>query len=116
MPQAAASGDPFQALGDPHRRAIVELLSRESRSVRELSDTLPISRPAVSRHLRVLKEAGLVEDRPQGTRRIYAVRAEGLEALRAYLERLWGEAATRFTIAAENTAENTAERPGAPDD
>ncbi len=64
------AGDPFDALGDPNRRAIVELLGARGRSVRELAEALPISRPAVSRHLRLLKEAGLVVEEPRGTRRI----------------------------------------------
>ena len=64
---------------------------------------LPISRPAVSRHLRLLKEAGLVVDRPEGTRRLYDLHDEGVDAVRAYLERVWGEAAARFRIVAENT-------------
>jgi DNA-binding transcriptional ArsR family regulator len=71
--------------------------------VRELADELPISRPAVSRHLRLLKDAGLVSDRPEGTRRLYRLHDEGIEAVRLYLERVWGEAAARFRIAAENT-------------
>jgi DNA-binding transcriptional ArsR family regulator len=95
--------DPFDALGDPNRRAIVELLGAGDRSVRELADALPISRPAVSRHLRLLKEAGLVADRAQGTRRVYRLEGEGVAAARAYLERVWGEAVTRYRIAAENT-------------
>ena len=66
----SATGDPFDALGDPHRRAIVEPLGPGGRSVREIADTLPISRPAVSRHLRLLKEAGLVVEEPVGTRRV----------------------------------------------
>ena len=98
----ALPGDPFDALGDPHRRAIVELLRGGNRSVRELADALPISRPAVSRHLRLLKDAGLVIDRAEGTRRLYRLHDEGIEAVRAYLEQVWGEAAGRFTIAAEN--------------
>ena len=98
-----STGDPFDALGDPHRRAIVELLRGGDRSVQELADALPISRPAVSRHLRLLKEAGLVADRPAGTRRLYRLHDEGIEAVRAYLEGVWGEAAARFRIAAENT-------------
>ena len=98
-----STGDPFDALGDPHRRAIVELLRHGDRSVRELADALPISRPAVSRHLKLLKEAGLVADRPAGTRRLYRLHDEGIEAVRAYLEGVWGEAAARFRIAAENT-------------
>jgi len=96
-------GDPFDALGDPNRRAIVELLAGGDRSVRELADALPITRPAVSRHLRLLKDAGLVVDRPVGTRRLYRLHDEGIAAVRAYLEQVWGEAATRFRLAAENT-------------
>jgi DNA-binding transcriptional ArsR family regulator len=95
--------NPFEALGDPNRRAIVELLHDGDRSVRELADALPISRPAVSRHLRLLKQAGLVTDRAEGTRRLYRLHEEGPEAVRAYLEQVWGDAAARFTIAAENT-------------
>ncbi len=98
-----SKGDPFDALGDPNRRAIVEQLRAGDRSVRELADALPISRPAVSRHLRLLKDAGLVVDRAEGTRRLYRLHDEGVAAVRAYLEGVWGEAATRLTIAAENT-------------
>src|ERR1051326_7131432 len=85
MPDARARGDPFDALGDPHRRAIVELLGARERSVQELADLLPISRPAVSRHLRLLKSAGLVEEEPSGTRRIYRLQAVGVEAVQRYL-------------------------------
>lgn len=99
----ALSGDPFDALGDPHRRAIVELLGGGDRSVRELADALPISRPAVSRHLRLLKEAGLVSDRPEGTRRLYRLHGEGIDAVRAYLEQVWGDAAASFRIAAHDS-------------
>ena len=99
-------GDPFDALGDPNRRAIVEQLRAGDRSVRELADALPISRPAVSRHLRLLKDAGLVVDRAEGTRRLYRLHDEGVEAVRAYLEGVWGGAAARFTIAAENTRDD----------
>ncbi|TAK00537.1 MAG: ArsR family transcriptional regulator [Chloroflexota bacterium] len=105
MPTSAArpavAGDPFEALGDPNRRAIVELLGGGERSVRELADRLPISRPAVSRHLRLLKQAGLVVEQPRGTRRIYRLHDEGVAAVRAYLEQVWGEAATRFRLVAE---------------
>jgi len=101
---SAAGGDPFEALGDPNRRAIVELLRSGERSVQELADALPISRPAVSRHLRLLKRAGLVREEPVGTRRIYRLHDEGIEAVRAYLERVWGEAAARFSLVASNTA------------
>jgi DNA-binding transcriptional ArsR family regulator len=98
------SGDPFDALGDPNRRALVELLRSGDRSVRELADELPISRPAVSRHLRVLKEAGLVTDRAEGTRRLYRLHDAGIDAVRAYLLEVWGDAAARFRLAAENSA------------
>ena len=105
MPLHALPGDPFDALGDPNRRAIVELLAAGDRSVSELARELPISRPAVSRHLRLLKEAGLVADRAQGTRRLYRLDGEGIGAVRVYLELVWGEAATRFRLVAENTRE-----------
>ena len=95
--------DPFAALGDPHRRAIVERLSRGEKSVKELADSLPISRPAVSRHLRLLKEAGLVTDRPEGVRRLYTLDDAGMNEVRAYMEQVWGEAVVRFRLAAENT-------------
>ena len=95
-------GDPFDALGDPHRRAIVELLRTGDRSVRELADELPISRPAVSRHLKLLKDAGLVTDRAEGTRRLYRLHGEGITAVQAYLEQVWGDAAARFKLLADN--------------
>jgi DNA-binding transcriptional ArsR family regulator len=98
-------GDPFDALGDANRRAIVELLRTGDRSVRELADALPISRPAVSRHLRLLKEARLVSDRAEGTRRLYRLHDEGIAAVRDYLEQVWGEAAARFRLLADNTPE-----------
>lgn len=103
VPARSLRHDPFDALGDPHRRAIVELLGGGARSVREIADTLPISRPAVSRHLRLLKEAGLVSDRPEGTRRIYELDSQGVAAVQAYLEQVWGDVAARFRLAAENT-------------
>jgi DNA-binding transcriptional ArsR family regulator len=95
----------FEALADPHRRAILERLREGERSVQELADDLPISRPAVSRHLRLLSGAGLVTAEPSGTRRLYRLHDEGLEAVRAYLESVWGDAARRFTLTAENTTE-----------
>jgi DNA-binding transcriptional ArsR family regulator len=79
------------------------MLGSGDRSVRELADELPISRPAVSRHLRLLKEAGLVADRAEGTRRLYRLHDEGIEAVRAYLEQVWGDAAARFRLVAENS-------------
>ncbi|HVF07575.1 MAG TPA: metalloregulator ArsR/SmtB family transcription factor [Actinomycetota bacterium] len=99
----APAGDPFDALGDPHRREIVEMLRAGDRSVQELADAMPISRPAVSRHLKLLKQAGLVSDRAEGTRRLYRLDDEGLEEVRVYLERVWGEAAARFRMAASST-------------
>lgn len=99
----AVAGDPFEALGDPHRRTIVALLGAGSRSVGELADELPISRPAVSRHLRLLKEAGLVVEEPQGTRRIYRLHDEGIAAVEAFVTEVWGDAVTRFRLLAENT-------------
>ena len=98
------AGDPFEALGDPNRRAILTLLGDGARSVGELAEALPISRPAVSRHLRLLKEAGLVVEQPRGTRRIYRLQEEGIEAVRSYLEGVWGEAAVRFRLTADNTS------------
>ena len=114
MGAARRSGDPFEALGDPHRRAIVELLGGGSgRTVRELADRLPISRPAVSRHLRLLKAAGLVVDRPRGTRRIYQLHDAGVEVARSYLAAVWGEAAARFRLVAENAPPAGAGEPAA---
>jgi DNA-binding transcriptional ArsR family regulator len=95
--------DALDALGDANRRAIVEILSGGERSVQEIADELPISRPAVSRHLRLLKQAGLVTDQADGTRHIYRLRAEGVDAIRQYFADVWGQAATRFRIVAENT-------------
>jgi DNA-binding transcriptional ArsR family regulator len=106
----ALPGDPFDALGDANRRAIVELLRSGDRSVRELADELPISRPAVSRHLRVLKQAGLVTDRAEGTRRLYRLHDEGIAAVRDYLEQVWGEAAARFRLLAENAPDRSRPR------
>jgi DNA-binding transcriptional ArsR family regulator len=96
-------GDAFEALGDPHRREILDLIATQPRSVAAIAEAMPISRPAVSRHLRLLKEAGLVGEEAAGTRRIYHLRTEGVEAMRAYLEQVWGETAARFRLAAENT-------------
>ena len=102
-PRPEPKGDPFDALGDPNRRRIVELLGPGERSVQELADDLPISRPAVSRHLRLLKDAGLVVEQARGTRRLYRLHDAGVDAVRAYLEQVWGDAATRFRMTAENT-------------
>ena len=97
-----AHGDPFDALGDPNRRAIVEQLRDGPRSVAEITARMQISQPAVSRHLRLLKSARLVVDEPDGARRLYSLSEEGAEAIRAYMEEVWGDAVNRFRIAAEN--------------
>ena len=107
---AEPAGDPFEALGDTHRRAIVELLGPGGRTVREIADRLPISRPAVSRHLRLLKSAGRVVDEPHGTRRIYRLHDEGIAAVQAYLTRVWGDAAARFRLVADNSRAGTPDR------
>jgi DNA-binding transcriptional ArsR family regulator len=83
-------------LGDPTRRAIFELLARRPRTVGELAQQLPITRSAVSQHLRVLKDGGLVVSQAQGTRRIYRLNPDGVTALRAYLDRIWEDALTAF--------------------
>ncbi len=92
----------LDALGDPSRRAILELLAAGPASVQSLADRLPISRPAVSRHLRLLRTADLVSDTAVGAQRVYRLEPGGAEAVRAYFEQLWGEAAPRFRLAAEN--------------
>ena len=89
-------------LGDPTRRAIFELLARHPCSVGELAQRLPVSRPAVSQHLRVLKEAGLVTERKDGTRRIYRVEPKALADLRAYLDSFWEQALAGYKAAAES--------------
>lgn len=104
-------GDPFDALSDPHRRSIVEMLRRGELPVQHLADQLPISRPAVSRHLRVLKRAGLVADRPEGTRRLYRLDDAGIEAVRRYVDDIWGDAIRRFTLFAENSTPNPGDKP-----
>jgi DNA-binding transcriptional ArsR family regulator len=103
MVRAPASGDPFEALGDANRREILRLLSGGGKPVQEIAAAMPISRPAVSRHLRLLKDAGMVAEHAQGTRRIYHLQEQGMRAVQAYLEGIWGDAATRFRLFAENT-------------
>jgi DNA-binding transcriptional ArsR family regulator len=88
-------------LGDPSRRAIFELLARRPCTVGELAQELPITRSAVSQHLRVLKDGGLVVSSAEGTRRIYRLNPDGVTALRAYLDRVWAEALTAFGKAAQ---------------
>jgi DNA-binding transcriptional ArsR family regulator len=97
--------DGLAALGDPTRRAIFESLARGPKAVGELAAELPVSRPAVSQHLRVLKDAGLVTDRADGTRRIYQVRQQGLQAIHGYLDQMWGHAMAAFQEAAERISD-----------
>ena len=110
-----ASTDPFDALGDPHRRDILRLLGEGDKPVRDIAAAMPISRPAVSRHLRLLREAGLVAEQAHGTSHIYHLQEEGLHAVQAYLERVWGDAARRFRLLADNTGTRSSENhPGGP--
>jgi DNA-binding transcriptional ArsR family regulator len=98
---ATYQDEAFTALADPTRRAIFEHLAERPRAVGELARELPVSRPAVSQHLKVLKSAGLVLDRPAGTRRIYQVDPDGLAELRAYLDRFWNQALGAYKAAVE---------------
>jgi DNA-binding transcriptional ArsR family regulator len=97
--------DAWTALGDPTRKAIFELLVDQPRAVGQLASGLPVSRPAVSQHLKVLKHAGLVTDEAVGTRRIYSVAPDGLAALRADLERFWDRALVAYKAAVEQPTE-----------
>ena len=94
--------DALQALGDPTRRAVFELLAERARPVGELAHELPVSRPAVSQHLAILRAAGLVTDRRDGVRRIYSIDPEGVAAMREYFDRFWNQALADFKKAAEN--------------
>src|SRR3954466_10839509 len=97
LPFVAAYGEGgLGLLGDPTRRAIFELLARRPSSVGDLARQLPVSRPAVSQHLRALKDGGLVVSQPAGTRRVYQLDPAGVTALRAYLDRVWDEALRAF--------------------
>ena len=103
---ATYQADPWAALADPTRRDILERLLERPRPVGELAEDLPISRPAVSQHLKVLKDAGLVADTQAGTRRIYHVQPDGLSALRAELDRFWSQALTAFKAVVEEAPED----------
>jgi DNA-binding transcriptional ArsR family regulator len=96
------------ALGDPTRRAIFERLAERPQAVGELAGELPVSRPAVSQHLKVLKDAGLVLDRPAGNRRIYQLDPDGVGALRAYLDQFWNRSLAAFKVAVEEEGEEIA--------
>ena len=95
----------FPALADPTRRQVFERLRDGCRSVGELAAGLPVSRPAVSQHLKVLKEAGLVIDTAEGTRRVYSIDPHGLGALRAWLDHFWGGALEAFKLEVERDQE-----------
>jgi DNA-binding transcriptional ArsR family regulator len=97
----AYQAEGLAALADPTRRAIFERLADRPHAVGELASRLPITRPAVSQHLKVLKDAGLVTDSPAGTRRIYRLDPEGVAALRDYLDEFWNRSLAAFKSAAE---------------
>src|ERR1043165_9220611 len=102
LPLVATYGsNGLNALGDPTRRAIFERLGRGPLPVREIAKDLPVRRPAVSQPLKVLKDAGLVIDRPDGTRRLYQLDPTGIEAMRAYFDTFWNQALTAFKHAVE---------------
>jgi DNA-binding transcriptional ArsR family regulator len=98
-----AYGNALAVLADPTRRQVFERLRGGPRPVNKLAAGLPVSRPAVSQHLRVLKDAGLVEERSEGVRRIYSLRREGLLELREWLDSFWGDALDAFKLEAERS-------------
>jgi len=100
-----ANGHPLDALGDPTRRQVFELLRAGPRSVGDLAVGLPVSRPAVSQHLRVLEEAGLVTHRREGTRHLYELDSSGVVVLREWVDGFWSEALARFKAVAETKGE-----------
>jgi DNA-binding transcriptional ArsR family regulator len=105
MVYQGAAAKALDALGDPTRRAVFEAVAIGPHPVGKIAEGLPVSRPAVSQHLRVLKEAGLVRDRKDGNRRVYSVDPAGLAALRDYLERYWDSALEAFEKAAAKAKE-----------
>ncbi|WP_299146252.1 helix-turn-helix transcriptional regulator [uncultured Tateyamaria sp.] len=96
-------GESLAALSDPTRRMVFESIARRPNSVSAIAEDLPVSRPAVSQHLKVLSDAGLVEVRAEGTRRIYSVRAAGIADLRAYLDQFWDDVMAGFAAEVQNT-------------
>jgi DNA-binding transcriptional ArsR family regulator len=94
----------LDALGDPTRRVVLELLRGGERSVRQLTDAAAVSQPAVSQHLRVLRDAGLVTVRPEGTRRFYRIDLAGLAGLRAWVDGFWDDALAAFVTHADGEA------------
>jgi DNA-binding transcriptional ArsR family regulator len=100
--------DAIAALGDPTRRAIFECVAHGPKSVGEIAAEFSVSRPAVSQHLRVLKEAGLVTDKADGTRRIYQIRQQGIQAIHGYLDQMWNQAMAAFRAEAVRVAAGAA--------
>ena len=105
-----AYGTALAALADPTRRAVFERLRSGPRSVKVIAQGMPVSRPAVSQHLKVLKEAGLVADRPEGNRRVYYVDPDGLGALRGWLDQFWDAALAAFQAEVERSANEEREK------
>jgi DNA-binding transcriptional ArsR family regulator len=99
-----AYGSALAALADPTRRRVFERLKKGPRAVSEVARGLPVSRPAVSQHLKALKEAGLVADRPEGTRRVYFIDPQGLGELRRWLDQFWDDALAAFQAEVERGA------------
>ena len=105
-----AYGNALAALADPTRREVFERLRSGPHAVTEIARGMPVSRPAVSQHLKVLKEAGLVVDRPEGTRRVYYIDPNGLGALRQWLDQFWDQALAAFQAEVERGAQETTEK------
>jgi len=103
--------DRFAALADPTRRRIFERLRSGPQAVGAIARRMPVSRPAVSQHLKVLKEAGLVADRPEGTRRVYYIDPNGLGALRAWVDQFWDKALAEFKAEVEMQARERKDKP-----
>jgi DNA-binding transcriptional ArsR family regulator len=106
---SALSAQAFSALADPTRREVFERLAHGPRAVGDLAHGLPVSRPAVSQHLKVLKKAGLVTDRPDGTRRVYQIDPQGLGQIRAWLDQFWEVALDAFKAEVERTPDQAEE-------
>jgi DNA-binding transcriptional ArsR family regulator len=106
----AFAAQAFSALADPTRRRVLEKLAGGPRAVGEIAKGLPVSRPAVSQHLKVLKAAGLVSDRAEGARRVYAIDPQGLGAMRAWLDQFWESALDAFKAEVERDLERQQER------
>jgi DNA-binding transcriptional ArsR family regulator len=104
-------GAALAALADPTRRRIFERLRSGPKAVGAIARRMPVSRPAVSQHLKVLKEAGLVADRPEGTRRVYYIDPDGLGALRAWVDHLWDQALAAFKTEVEMQASERKDKP-----